>query len=157
MSEARAILLERRCHRVPPGRDDKILADWNGMMIAALATAAFAFDRADWLAMAERAFDAVRTRMSRGDRLTHSLRGGRLQAVAMLDDYAQMARAALLLYEVTGKEDTLRQAIRWVATADRALLGRCRGRLFLHRRRCRRSDPAGQVRLWTTPRRPATA
>ena len=119
LSEARAILLERRCHRVPPGRDDKILADWNGMMIAALATAAFAFDRADWLAMAERAFDAVRTRMSRGDRLTHSLRGGRLQAVAMLDDYAQMARAALLLYEVTGKEDTLRQAIRWVATADR--------------------------------------
>ena len=47
-----------------PGFDDKVLADWNGLMIAALANAADAFDRADWLEAAERAFDFVCTRMT---------------------------------------------------------------------------------------------
>ena len=41
-----------RAKRIPPGRDDKVLADWNGMMIAALTRAAFAFDKPDWLAAA---------------------------------------------------------------------------------------------------------
>ena len=49
-------LLARRASRVRPGFDDKVLADWNGLMIAALAKAADAFDRPDWLAAAERAF-----------------------------------------------------------------------------------------------------
>ena len=47
-----------------PGFDDKVLADWNGLMIAALANAADAFERADWLAAAERAFDFICTRMT---------------------------------------------------------------------------------------------
>lgn len=118
LAKARSILLEHRSHRVPPGRDDKILADWNGMMIAALAIAGFAFSRSDWIDRAERTFHFVQTRMTRGDRLAHSLRQSRLQAEAMLDDYAQMARAALFLHQVTGKGDYLDQTKHWVATVD---------------------------------------
>src|SRR5262245_38777490 len=57
-------LLARRASRVRPGFDDKLLADWNGLAIAALAKAADAFDRPDWLAAAERAFDFVSIRMT---------------------------------------------------------------------------------------------
>ena len=50
LAAMRAKLLARRAARIRPGFDDKVLADWNGLMIAALANAAEAFDRADWLA-----------------------------------------------------------------------------------------------------------
>ncbi len=69
-------LFQRRSGRVRPGFDDKVLADWNGLMIAALANAADIFERADWLLAAERAFDFVRSRMMVGGRLLHSYREG---------------------------------------------------------------------------------
>jgi uncharacterized protein YyaL (SSP411 family) len=122
LDRAREILLGVRAKRVPPLRDDKVLADWNGMMICALARAAFAFDKPDWLAAARTAFDAVVRHMGRIDgdgneRLGHSLRLGRLQADAMLDDYAQMVRAALALYEVTGEPGYRAKAEAWMETA----------------------------------------
>ena len=86
-----------------PGFDDKVLADWNGLMIAALANAADAFERADWLAAAERAFDFVCTRMSSNGRLLHAYRDGEAKAPATANDYANMIRAALALANVTGK------------------------------------------------------
>ncbi len=122
LDAARAALLALRAKRVPPGRDDKVLADWNGMMIAALARAAFVFHQPEWLAAARRAFDAIATHMTRKDaqgrtRLHHSLRLGRLQPDAMLDDYAQMARAAIALYETTGEKAYLDRAADWLETA----------------------------------------
>ncbi len=120
LADAKATLLALRQQRIPPARDDKVLADWNGMMIAALAKAAFAFSRADWLTMAEQAFTAIcRHQGGAPDRLAHSFRCGRAQNEAMLDDYAQMARAALLLHEITGVTAYLAQAQRWVQTLDR--------------------------------------
>ena len=65
---AAAILLEARGGRVRPGLDDKVLADWNGLMIAALAAAGMAFARADWIALAERAFAFVVGEHERGGR-----------------------------------------------------------------------------------------
>jgi uncharacterized protein YyaL (SSP411 family) len=121
---ARQTLLELRAKRVWPGRDDKVLADWNGMMIAALTKAAFVFERADWLAAARKAFEAVVLHMTRSEanrevRLHHSLRLGRLQPDAMLDDYAQMSRAAIALYEATGEVSFLHKAEAWMETAHR--------------------------------------
>ena len=55
--------------RVRPGLDDKVLADWNGLMIAALANAGPMFDEPSWLDMAARAFDFIAHAMTRGDRL----------------------------------------------------------------------------------------
>jgi hypothetical protein len=125
LAKCRAVLFEARAKRIPPGRDDKVLADWNGLMIAALARAGFIFGHADWVALAGQAFNGVMTHL-RGPagerdagRLRHSFRQGRAQHTAMLDDYANMARAAALLYEVTGAGIHLEQAEQLVADADR--------------------------------------
>src|SRR5215469_16618058 len=67
-------LLSVRALRVRPGLDDKVLADWNGLMIAALANAGSMFDEPRWLELASRAFKFVAHGMARGDRLGHSWR-----------------------------------------------------------------------------------
>ena len=59
LAAARTKLLEARSKRVRPGWDDKVLADWNGLMIAALARASLIFDKPQWLELARRAFDFV--------------------------------------------------------------------------------------------------
>ena len=95
LAEARAALLVERARRERPLRDDKVLADWNGLMIAALAHAGAAFDEPDWIALAARAFAFVETQMTGQDgRLRHSWRLGRARHPASLDDYAAMMRAA---------------------------------------------------------------
>src|SRR5690606_31166495 len=71
------VLLAAREQRVRPGRDDKVLADWNGLTIGALARASAVFDRPEWLERAEAAFDFVCAHMTDGDRLAHSWRAGR--------------------------------------------------------------------------------
>jgi uncharacterized protein YyaL (SSP411 family) len=118
LDEMRAKLFERRSHRVRPGFDDKILADWNGLMIAALANASHAFDRADWLDAALAAYHFVRTRMTKDGRLFHSYRAGEAKAPAIANDYANMIRAALTLANVTGKRDSIVQAEAWTAILD---------------------------------------
>jgi hypothetical protein len=115
----RAILLKARDKRVPPGKDDKALADWNGLMIAALAFAGPAIGRPDWTAAAARAFAFVRETMTENNRLRHSWRAGRLNHPATLDDYANMSRAALALYEATGDGGCLAQAEAWVAEVEK--------------------------------------
>ena len=119
LAEARRILFEQRGGRVRPGWDDKVLADWNGLMIAALANAGAVFAEPSWIEAAERAFAFVRERMSEGDRLRHSWRLGRARHPATLDDYAEMSRAALALLEATSKRSYLEQAQTWVAVLDR--------------------------------------
>ena len=110
----RAKLLPVRDSRIPPGRDDKVLADWNGMMIAALANAAAVFDRPSWFEMAARAFEFVTTAMTGPDgRIAHSWCAGKITGAEILDDYAHMARAALSLYELSGITDYLQWAQRW--------------------------------------------
>ena len=105
-AQCRDVLLQAREPRVHPGRDDKVLTVWNGLMIAALARAGAAFAEQDWTQHAARAFAAVVDCMSWRDdaghaRLGHAWRAGRLQKTAMLDDYANMASAALALFETT--------------------------------------------------------
>ncbi len=112
------LLLAARAGRLPPGRDDKILADWNGLMIAALARASAVFDRPDWLGRAERAFRFVTGHMMTDDRLAHSWRAGRMLDLAFLDDYACMAAAGLALFEQTAEPAFLQQAERSLARLD---------------------------------------
>ena len=119
LAAQRRVLLERRAERVPPGRDDKVLADWNGMMIAALSRVSAVFDEPDWLEAAMEAYLFVRERMTVDGRLRHAWCAGRANHPASIDDYANMARAALNLHEVTGAADYLDHAIDWVAVADK--------------------------------------
>ena len=119
LGRCRARLLTVRATRPEPLRDDKALADWNGLMITALAFAGRVFDRPSWSAAAEAAFAFVRQHMVTDGRLGHSWRQGQLRHAAVLDDYANLSRAALVLFELSGDSDYLDQAVAWVALADR--------------------------------------
>jgi hypothetical protein len=119
LAALRAKLLAVRDTRVRPGLDDKVLADWNGLMIAALTNAGLLFDEPSWGDMAARAFDFVARGMSRGDRLGHSWRGGQLKFPGLASDFAAMIRAALALHEATGKQKYLDQALTWQRALDR--------------------------------------
>jgi uncharacterized protein YyaL (SSP411 family) len=122
----RARLLAARAARVRPGRDDKVLADWNGLAIAALCRAGAVFGRPDWHALAAGAFDFILAEMGGADgRVAHAWRCGRITAAGLLDDQAAMARAALALFESGGEPARLAQAARlaeaalaWFADAD---------------------------------------
>ena len=95
-------------------RDDKVLADWNGMTIAALANAGAVFRNTEWTMAAMRAFDFVERALGDGDRLYHSWRNGKRQHTGFADDYAQMARAAFALWEATSDKRYLDRAQAWV-------------------------------------------
>ncbi len=131
LATAREQLLAVRAKRIPPGRDDKVLTDWNGMLIAAQANAAMVFEKPEWLDIAKFAYRFVSENMTAGDRLHHSYCRGAATHPAVLDDYANMARAALALFEATGEEPYLSAAQRWVAVADRHYWDTAHGGYFL--------------------------
>jgi uncharacterized protein YyaL (SSP411 family) len=131
LATGRERLLARRALRVPPGRDHKALADWNGLAIAALALAAEAFDRPGWLAAAAQAFGFVLARITGADgRLAHSWCEGRAHP-GLLDDYAAMSRAALALHQRTGAVAYLAQAEQWTEQLEARFLDSERGGYFL--------------------------
>jgi hypothetical protein len=118
LAAAREKLLAARGSRIRPGLDDKVLADWNGLMIAALAKAARVFGRPDWIALAEGAWRFVEADMVENGRLLHAWCAGRARHPGTLDDHAALARAALALHEATGRADYLAKAEAWVEAAD---------------------------------------
>jgi len=124
-------LLSVRALRVRPGLDDKVLADWNGLMIAALANAGSMLDEPRWLDVARRAFDFVAHSMTRGDRLGHSWRQGQLKFPGLASDYAAMIRAALALYEATGEAALLDRALQWQQALDRDYINAETGTYYL--------------------------
>ncbi len=119
LGEMRCKLFARRAPRIRPGWDDKVLSDWNGLMIGALARAGVVFEKPEWIALADTAFDFVSKQMSRDqNRLWHSARGGRCTAPATASDYANMIFAAIRLLQVKGDARYLDQAIAWSRTLD---------------------------------------
>ena len=119
LASLRTALMVTRASRVRPGLDDKVLADWNGMMIAALVNAGILLDQPAWIDMARGAFAFVAQAMTRGDRLGHSWRDDRLLFPGLASDYAMMIRAALALHEATGERAYLDRATLWQAAFDR--------------------------------------
>lgn len=112
-------LLAVREKRVPPGRDDKVLADWNGLMIAALVGAAPRIGRPEWMELAAGAFRFIAESMVKDGRLGHSWRAGRLVFPGLSADYAAMIGAALALAEATGERAYLDRAVAWQAMLER--------------------------------------
>ena len=131
LAPMREKLLATRAKRVRPGLDDKVLADWNGLMIAALVNAGLVFEEPHWLEMAARAFLFVDAKMAHGDRLGHSWRTGKLLVPGLASDHAAMIRAALALHEATGEHAHLERALAWQATLDRHYANPDNGGYFL--------------------------
>jgi uncharacterized protein YyaL (SSP411 family) len=118
LAQLRASLLSVRQTRIRPALDDKVLADWNGLMIAALVNAGIILEEPSWLATAKRAFDFIVRTMTAGARLGHSYRAGQTLFPGLASDYAAMIRAALALYEAIGDRALLAQALTWQGVLD---------------------------------------
>ena len=127
----RAALLAVRDRRVRPGLDDKVLADWNGLMIAGLVNAGLMLDAPEWIDIAKRAFDFIAAAMTRGDRLGHSWRDGKLLFPGLSSDFAAMIRAALALYEATGERAYLDRAVAWQNALERHYADAAGGGYFI--------------------------
>ncbi len=102
LAPLRQKLFAARDKRVHPGLDDKIMADWNGLMIAALVRAATTFNEPRWIMHAARAYHYVVDHLQFADeddarRLAHSTRAGVVVKPGLALDHAAMARAALAL------------------------------------------------------------
>jgi uncharacterized protein YyaL (SSP411 family) len=110
LGTARQQVFDARSQRVRPARDEKVLAGWNGLMIAALAEGALAFDDA-YADQAADALEFVREHLWDGDRLSRRYKDGDVKGDGYLEDYAYLARGALALYEATGERDHLEFAL----------------------------------------------
>jgi len=105
-------LFAAREKRVRPHKDDKILTDWNGLMIAAFAAASRALDEPIYAEKAKNAADFVLTKMVDGKkRLLHRYRDGQAAVPAMLDDYAFLINGLIEIYETTFEVTYLEKAL----------------------------------------------
>lgn len=120
LASAKRKLFDARAKRPRPHLDDKVLTDWNGLMIAHLAFASQVLAEPRYLAAAEKAAEFILSKSVASDgRLLHRYRAGEAGIAAQLDDTAFMAYALLELYQATGREKFLGLAQSYT---DRALL-----------------------------------
>lgn len=107
------IILNRRLSRVPPDKDDKVLTDWNGLMIAALAKAGAALKDPGYTEAAEKAAMFILENIKDKDgRLLHLYRAGSSARHALLDDYTFLTWGLIELYEASFKRIYLDEALR---------------------------------------------
>ena len=118
IDRALAALFETRSHRIRPGRDDKVLTSWNGLMIKGMATAGRILGAPELIASAERAVEFIRTEMWRDGRLHATCKDGRARFNGYLDDYASLSDGLLALLASRWSADDLEFA---VALADAML------------------------------------
>ncbi|HEY4756102.1 MAG TPA: thioredoxin domain-containing protein [Ignavibacteriaceae bacterium] len=106
-------LLEAREKRIHPHKDDKILTDWNGLMISAFAKAAQVFDEKKYIEIAESTAKFILNHMTlQNGRLLHRYRNGNADIAGNLDDHAFLIAALLDLYETTFSVDHLIDALK---------------------------------------------
>jgi uncharacterized protein YyaL (SSP411 family) len=112
IDSARNRLFEVRERRIHPHKDDKILTDWNGLMIAALARGAQVLGEKAYSDAAEDAVDFILKKMRKPDgRLLHRYREGEASIVAHLDDYAFLVWGLIETYEATFHAPLLKTAL----------------------------------------------
>jgi uncharacterized protein YyaL (SSP411 family) len=118
LESAREKLFDEREQRVRPGRDDKILTAWNGLMIQGMARAGRLLKEPQFIDSAERALQFIKQEMWRDDRLLASHKDGVSHLTAYLDDYAYLLAALLELLQSRWRSADLQFAI---ALADALL------------------------------------
>jgi hypothetical protein len=102
LSEARRRLFESREQRVHPGRDEKVLTSWNGLMLAAFAEAARTLNRLDYREVAERNAEfLLRELRQENGRLVRTWKAGEAKLNGYLEDYAYLIEGLLELYQTT--------------------------------------------------------
>jgi uncharacterized protein YyaL (SSP411 family)/aryl-alcohol dehydrogenase-like predicted oxidoreductase len=119
VSRVKPALYQARLRRIPPGLDDKVITSWNGMMLSAMAEAAWAFGADRYRESARQTADfLLQTHLRPDGRLLRTSRAGRAHLDAYLEDYAYLAEGLLDLYESGAAEMYLHAAAR---LADRLM------------------------------------
>ena len=118
LSRIKRRLYETRERRVRPARDDKVLVDWNGLAIAALAEVGRSFGRKDWIDHASVAYRFILATRDTEGRLPHSILGERRLYPALSTDYAAMSNGAISLFEATGDRSYLGHARQFLEKLD---------------------------------------
>jgi uncharacterized protein YyaL (SSP411 family) len=111
LDSAQKKLYSAREQRVHPGRDEKILGAWNGLMITGMARAARVFDRPDWLHSAQQAMDFVRGTLWRDGKLLATYKDSKAHLNAYLDDHAFLLNALLELMQAEFRNTDLAFAV----------------------------------------------
>lgn len=112
-SEIRQQIYKHRESREKPLRDDKILTDWNGLMISAFAKAGFVFDEEEFTDIAKSAFSFIENKLVKSGKLLRRYKDGDANIQAMADDYAFLIWAGIELYESTFHPKYLQSALKW--------------------------------------------
>ena len=132
LERGRLKLFAARSKRIRPLLDDKVLTDWNGLMIAALGRAGAALDVPEWIAAADRAADFVLAKLRGADgRLLKRWRAGEAGLPPVLDDYAFMTWGLVSLYRATFEPRRLEVALELARTMLRDFHDDADGALFL--------------------------
>ncbi len=111
LAAARAKLSLARAQRIRPGRDEKILGSWNGLMIAGMAKSARIFGRNDWLHSAQRALDFVHDTLWQDGKLLATHKDGKTHLNAYLDDHAFLLDACLELLQTEYRAENMHFAL----------------------------------------------
>jgi uncharacterized protein len=132
IDDARPRLYAARAERLPPGRDDKIVVSWNGLMISAMSRVALVTGRPEYAEAARRAADFVLTKLRAPDgRLLRSFRDGRASGPAVLDDYAFLIQSLLDLFDTSSERRWLDEALALEKQLDGAYLDAAAGGYYL--------------------------
>jgi uncharacterized protein YyaL (SSP411 family) len=115
LNRGRAILFDAREKRVKPGRDEKVLTAWNGLMLASFAEAAAILDRPDYLMVARKNAEFILENLSRDGLLLRTYKDGRAKLNAYLEDYAFFIDGLISLYQSSGDIHWLDEAINLTA------------------------------------------
>jgi uncharacterized protein YyaL (SSP411 family) len=116
LSDARHKLLQQRNQRVLPGRDEKILTSWNGLMIRGMALAGRVLQEPRYLASAEQALEFIHRTLWRNNRLLATCKDGKAHLNAYLDDYVFLIQAILALLEARWRNEDLAFALQLADT-----------------------------------------
>ena len=107
LARIKSALFKVREGRIRPGRDEKILTAWNGLMIRGMAIAGRVFGREDWLDSAQKSLGFVRQHLWQDGRLLATCKDGRAHLSAYLDDYAFLIDAILELLQARWRSQDL--------------------------------------------------
>jgi uncharacterized protein YyaL (SSP411 family) len=130
-AEARERLYNARRERPAPLRDEKVQTSWNSLMISAFAKAARILGEPRYADVADRAADALLSRMVAGDLVAHSYKDGRASRGGYLDDSAFLVQALLDLYEATFDARRLEAALRITDALNRRFWDDAEGGYFM--------------------------
>lgn len=115
--------LAYREKRIPPLLDDKILCDWNAMMIYAMSYAGRTFNQPEWIASAEKAYAFIQSTMIDANGLLHRYRNGHASIKGMADDHAFLMHAQFELYMSTGKDMYMQECMAQANFFDETFIG----------------------------------